>query len=64
MPALIRPRVVSTPTTRLPSLMKPVTSQFWMMSTPIASQARANAHATWSCLAMPARGWKVAPSTG
>ena len=29
-----RARVVSTPTQRPPSTMKPVTSQFWMMSTP------------------------------
>src|SRR4051812_23351224 len=63
-PAPIRPRVVSTPTTRSPSLTKPVTSQCWMTSTPMASQARAKAHATWSCLAIPARGWNVPPSTG
>ena len=33
-PAMIVPRVVSTPVTRPPSRMKPVTSQFWMRSTP------------------------------
>ena len=33
--------VVSTPTTLPPSRRMPVTSQFWMMSTPRASAARA-----------------------
>ena len=38
--ASIRPFAVSTPLTLPPSIRKPVTSQFWMMSTPRASAAR------------------------
>ncbi len=37
----IAPFVVSTPVTLPPSRRIPVTSQFWMMSIPIAEQARA-----------------------
>ena len=37
----IPPRLVSTPTTLPPSTRMPVTSQFWMMSTPLASAPRA-----------------------
>ena len=33
-PAAMSPRVVRTPVTRSPSVMNPVTSQSWMMSTP------------------------------
>ena len=51
--------------TTLPSTMsRPVTSQFWMRSMPAASAERASPQATWSCLAIPARGWYVAPMTG
>ncbi len=42
----------------------PVTSQFWMMSTPRASAARAKPQATASCRATPPRRCNVAPSTG
>jgi hypothetical protein len=41
LPARIGPRVVSTPTTRPRSIETPVTSQFWMRSTPRRSAARA-----------------------
>ena len=40
-PARIVPRVVSTPATRPLRMTRPVTSQFWMMSTPRRSAARA-----------------------
>ena len=41
-PARIAPRVVSTPVIAPdPSRKKPVSSQFWMMSTPSAEAARA-----------------------
>jgi hypothetical protein len=36
-----KPRVVSTPTARPLSMRMPVTSQFWMMSTPRLSAPRA-----------------------
>ena len=39
--ALIGPRVVCTPVTRPPSVSMPVTSQFWMRSTPRWSAPRA-----------------------
>ena len=42
----IGPRVVWTPTTLSPMRSMSVTSQFWMMSTPISSPLRAKAHAT------------------
>ena len=45
-PAAMSPRVVRTPVTRSPSVTKPVTSQFWMMSMPASSARRANPHAT------------------
>jgi heterotetrameric sarcosine oxidase beta subunit len=43
---LMVPRLVLTPTTLFPSLTKPVTSQFWIRSTPSSSALRANAQAT------------------
>ncbi|MNL66712.1 hypothetical protein D3C87_1912210 [compost metagenome] len=39
--ARIGPREVSTPTARPPDMVMPVTSQFWIMSTPRLSAARA-----------------------
>ena len=42
----IGPRFVCTPTTWSPMRSMPVTSQFWMMSTPISSALRAKAQAT------------------
>ena len=61
---LIAPRLVSMPTTAPFSRRIPTTSQFWMMSTPSASAARAKPQATASWRATPARRWKEAPSTG
>ena len=42
----------------------PVTSQFWMMSTPHASAARAYPQATASCRAVPPRRWTSPPVMG
>ena len=53
LPAAMYPREVSTPRTRPPSMRKPVTSQFWIRSTPRASAPRANPQATASCRAVP-----------
>ena len=39
--APMKPRMVSTPVARPASVRMPVTSQFWMRSTPRASAARA-----------------------
>src|ERR1044072_8385363 len=45
-PAAMGPRLVWTPTTRLSTTSRPVTSQFWMMSMPAASAERARPQAT------------------
>ena len=45
-PAAIRPRVVCTATARPSTTSTPVTSQFWIRSTPIASARRAKPQAT------------------
>ena len=62
--APMAPRVVSTPVTRPFSTLRPVTSQFWMMSTPRASAARAKPQATASCRATPPRRCRLAPRMG
>ena len=41
-PAPMRPREVSTAVTRPPSVAKPVTSQFWIMSMPALTALRRN----------------------
>jgi hypothetical protein len=58
------PLVVSTPTTRPASRTNPVTSQVSQISTLSALAARAQAKATASCRAVPARGWFTAPQIG
>jgi len=52
--APMKPFVVSTPCTRPATMRKPVTSQFWMMSTPRSSAARAKPQATASWRAVAA----------
>ncbi len=58
------PCVVSTPSTRSPRIVKPVTSQPCTMSTPSFPAARANAHTTASWREMPPRHCTAAPSMG
>src|SRR5690349_8579150 len=59
--APMKPFDVSTPRTRPWSMRKPVTSQFWMMSMPRLSAARAKPHATASWRATPPRRCSEAP---
>ena len=53
--ARIDPREVCTPVTRPSAMEKPVTSQFWTISTPRSLAPRAYPHATASCRTVPPR---------
>ena len=60
----MKPREVSMPATRPASRRIPVTSHFWMMSTPQESAARANPQATASWRTLPPRRWTSPPLIG